>query len=212
MISAVFKKLNVVLPLPTRVLIAVSDIVLKYTVPFLAGIGLLVVIFVFLFKTQKKRILNVFLSLPLISGLAREIDLTRFNRSMALLLASGLPIVEALALAQNIVNKKQVLRAVELSKNAVSAGKNLSEGLRGAKKTIPGFMVRIIEAGERSGSLDKSMQELADFFDEEVGNKLKTMSTLLEPIMLVVVGIMVGGMMMAIIAPIYGLIGNISSR
>lgn len=211
-ISSVFKKLNVTLPLPTQILIAVSDFVLKYTVPFLIGLGLFIVVFVLLYKTQKRKVLNVFLSLPLLSTLAQEIDLTRFNRSMALLLSSGLPIVEALTLAQNIVNKKQIYRAVELSRNAVSAGKNLSEGLRSAKKTIPGVMVRIIEAGEKSGSLDKSMQELADYFDEEVSNKLKALSTLLEPIMLVVIGILVGGMMLAIIAPIYGLIGDISSR
>lgn len=211
-ISSVFKKLNVTLPLPTQILIAVSDFVLKYTLPFLIGLGIFIVVFVVFYKTQKRRVLNVFLSLPLISTLAQEIDLTRLNRSMALLLSSGLPIVEALTLAQNIVNKKQVYRAVELSRNAVSAGKNLSEGLRSAKKTIPGVMVRIIEAGEKSGSLDKSMQELADYFDEEVSNKLKALSTLLEPIMLVVIGILVGGMMLAIIAPIYGLIGNISSR
>lgn len=211
-ISSVFKKLNVTLPLPTQILIAVSDFVLKYTLPFLIGLGLFIVIFVLLYKTQKRKVLNVFLSLPLLSTLAQEIDLTRFNRSMALLLSSGLPIVEALTLAQNIVNKKQIYRAVELSREAVSAGKNLSEGLRSAKKTIPGVMVRIIEAGEKSGSLDKSMQELADYFDEEVSNKLKALSTLLEPIMLVVIGILVGGMMLAIIAPIYGLIGDISSR
>lgn len=211
-ISSVFKKLNVTLPLPTQILIAVSDFVLKYTVPFLIGLGLFIVVFVLLYKTQKRKVLNVFLSLPLLSTLAQEIDLTRLNRSMALLLSSGLPIVEALTLAQNIVNKKQVYRAVELSREAVSAGKNLSEGLRSAKKTIPGVMVRIIEAGEKSGSLDKSMQELADYFDEEVSNKLKALSTLLEPIMLVVIGILVGGMMLAIIAPIYGLIGDISSR
>lgn len=211
-ISSVFKKLNVTLPLPTQILIAVSDFVLKYTLPFLIGMGIFIVVFVLFYKTQKRRVLSVFLSLPLISTLAQEIDLTRLNRSMALLLSSGLPIVEALTLAQNIVNKKQVYRAVELSRNAVSAGKNLSEGLRSAKKTIPGVMVRIIEAGEKSGSLDKSMQELADYFDEEVSNKLKALSTLLEPIMLVVIGILVGGMMLAIIAPIYGLIGDISSR
>lgn len=211
-ISSVFKRLNVTLPLPTKILITISDAVLAYTVPTLIVIAVLIVLSIFLFKTQKKRFVNALLSLPLLRGLARGIDLTRFNRSMALLLSSGLPIMEALSLSANVVNKKEVFHLIERSEQAVSTGKNLSEGLKGHKKIIPGVMVRIIQAGEKSGTLEKSMQDLADYFDEEVSNKLKALSTLLEPIMLVVIGLLVGAMMLAVIAPIYNLIGSISSR
>ncbi len=211
-ISSVFKRLNVTLPLPTKILINVSDLVLAYTIPTIVVIVVAVVLSVFLFKTQKKRFMNALLSLPLLRGLARGIDLTRFNRSMALLLSSGLPIMEALTLSADVVNKKEVFHLIERSKEAVSTGKNLSDGLKGHKKIIPGVMVRIIQAGEKSGTLEKSMQDLADYFDEEVSNKLKALSTLLEPIMLVVIGLLVGAMMLAVIAPIYNLIGNIASR
>lgn len=211
-IASVFKRLNVTLPLPTKILIYISDLVLAYTIPTIVVIVAVVVLSIFLLKTQKRRFLNVLLSLPLLRGLARGIDLTRFNRSMALLLSSGLPIMEALTLAADVVNKKEVFHIISRSKQAVSTGKNLSEGLKGHKKIIPGVMVRIIQAGEKSGTLEKSMQDLADYFDEEVSNKLKALSTLLEPIMLVVIGLLVGAMMLAVIAPIYNLIGNISSR
>ena len=73
-------------------------------------------------------------------------------------------------------------------------------------------MIKITEAGERSGSLDKSVQEISEYLEYQVSNNLKTLTTLLEPVMLVVVGIFVGGMMLAIIAPIYGLISQIGSR
>lgn len=211
-IASVFKRLNVTLPLPTVILITVSDFVLAYTVPSLIVIVVTIVVSVFLFKTQKRRFINALLSLPLLRDLAKSIDLTRFNRSMSLLLASGLPIVEALGLAADVVNKKEVFNMIERAKQAVSGGKNFSEGLKGHKKIIPGVMVRIIQAGEKSGTLEKSMQELADYFDEEVSNRLKTLSTLLEPIMLVIIGLLVGAMMLAVIAPIYNLIGNISAR
>lgn len=211
-IASVFKRLNVTLPLPTKILISVSDLVLAYTLPTVIVVSVTVVLSIFLFKTQKRRFLNVILSLPLLRNLAKGIDLTRFNRSMSLLLGSGLPIMEALTLSADVVNKKDVFNMIERAKQAVSGGKNFSEGLKGRKKVIPGVMVRIIQAGEKSGTLEKSMQELADYFDEEVSNRLKTLSTLLEPIMLVVIGLLVGAMMLAVIAPIYNLIGNISSR
>lgn len=212
-VASVFKRLNVELPLPTRILIAVSDVVTKFTVPVVIGIGILIVITVVLYKTKKRLLLNFILSLPLLRGLAREIDLTRFNRSMSLLLSSGLPITEALTLAREVVVKREMRKLIGRCIEFVSSGKNLSEGFKGIKKGIvPGVMIRITDAGERSGTLDASMQDLADYFDGEVSSKLKTLSTLLEPIMLVVIGIMVGAMMLAIIAPIYNLIGNISSR
>lgn len=212
-IATVFKNLKVELPLPTRILIGVSDVVTKFTVPVLVTIGILAVLVVFLYKTKRRFLLNLLLSLPFLKDLAREIDLTRFNRSMSLLLSSGLPITDALNLAREVVVKREIYKLIGRCSDFVSGGKNLSEGLRGIKKGIvPGVMVRIIDAGERSGKLDVSMQELADYFDNEVSSKLKTLSTLLEPIMLVVIGLLVGAMMLAIIAPIYNLIGNISSR
>jgi type II secretory pathway component PulF len=73
-------------------------------------------------------------------------------------------------------------------------------------------MIRITEAGERSGSLDKSMMEISDFLDYQVSTKLKTATALLEPLMLVVIGVLVGGMMLSIIAPIYGLIGQVGGK
>ncbi|MGH9856854.1 MAG: type II secretion system F family protein, partial [Acidobacteriota bacterium] len=76
----------------------------------------------------------------------------------------------------------------------------------------PPIMIKIIEAGERSGSLDKSMLDVSEYLDYQVSNSLKTVTALIEPIMLVGVGILVGGMMMAIIAPIYQLIGSVGAR
>ena len=130
-----------------------------------------------------------------------------------MLLSSGLPITEALTLAREVVVKAEIYKTITRCIEFVSSGKNLSEGYRGIKKGIvPGIMTRITDAGERSGKMDQSMQELADYFDNEVSSRLKTLTTLLEPIMLVVIGLLVGAMMLAIIAPIYSLIGNISSR
>ena len=211
-ISSVFKKLNMELPLPTKILIFVSDALISHTILFFTIIGIFIVGLILLYRAKKDLLLAFFSSLPLISHLIQDIDLTRFTRSLSLLLNAGIPITTALELTQSVVVKKNVSKAIEHAKNVVSSGKKLSQGFKDAKKIFPVIMIKITEAGERSGSLDKTVQEISEYLEYQVSNTLKTLTTLLEPVMLVVVGIFVGGMMLAIIAPIYGLISQIGSR
>lgn len=211
-VAKVFTRLKIQLPLPTRILLATSDLIVHNT---LLAVGILIIfaaLIYILFKTKKSLILGIIYSLPLISKLIKEIDITRFTRSMSLLLVSGIPITEALSLSQYVVAKKEIQSVIKESEKLVSAGKNLSQGLKKFPKVIPSFATRIVEAGEKSGTLEKSMQEISEQFDERTSNRLNTLVTLLEPILLVIVGVMVGGIMLAIIAPIYGLIGKINTR
>ena len=148
-------------------------------------------------------------ALPMISGLARKIDLARFARSLFLLLNSGIPITSALELSQEVVMKKEIYDAIKHSRTLVQGGKRLSEGLKDYKGVLPSIMIKIIEAGERSGTLSKSMQDITEFMDYEVTNTLKTVTAMIEPLMLVGVGVLIGGMMVSIIAPMYGLISQV---
>ena len=115
-------------------------------------------------------------------------------------------------MTQEVVAKKEMQMAIKHAKETVFAGKKLSQGLKDNKRLIPSIMIKIIEAGERTGTLDKSMQDVAEYLDYEVSNSLKTLTALIEPLLLVIVGVMVGGMMMAIISPIYGLVGQIGGK
>ena len=211
-ISVVFLRLRVELPLPTKILMFASDIVMNHTVPFVLISATVIGAFVYLFKTQKKTILQPFLALPVIAPLILKIDLTRFTYSMYLLLNSGIPITIALQLTEEVVVKKEVFDIIRKTYEMVVSGKNMSEGLKKGKKVIPSIMIKIVEAGEKSGTLDKSLHDVSEYLDYEVASSIKTATALLEPIMLVVVGVLVGGMMMAIIAPIYGLIGNVGAK
>lgn len=211
-ISTVFSRLRVELPLPTKILIFVSNTLLAYTIPIIIGVIILGVGAFFLYKEQKRLFLNVFLSFPLVSTLAKQIDLTRFTHSLYLLLSSGVPITNALELVQEVVLKKEVKQAVSKVRETVASGRKISEGFRSSRHIFPTIMIKISEAGEKSGSLDKSMQDISDQLEYEVSQTLRTVTTLIEPIMLVAVGLMVGGMMLAIIAPIYGLIGQVGNR
>jgi type II secretory pathway component PulF len=211
-IATVFLRLKVSLPLPTRILIFISNVILTYTIPVIIGFSLFILGLFFLYKKKRQWILHITFTFPIISTLIKQIDLTRFSRSMYLLLTSGITITNALELTQDIVMKPEIAKAITYSKEVVLAGKNLSEGFKENKRIFSGIIVKIIEAGERTGTLDKSMQDISEHLDYEVSNSLKTFTTILEPVMLVFVGILVGGMMLAIIAPIYGLIGQVSVR
>jgi type IV pilus assembly protein PilC len=208
-ISTVFSKLNVVLPLPTRILIYLSDLLVKNTVFVVGGLALLIVGGTFLYKRQQKAVINLIYSLPIVSKLIQEIDIVRFSRSLHLLLSSGLPITAALELTSDVVNRKKTADIIRRSRDMVFAGKKLSEGFRLSKGYIPALMIKLMEAGEKTGTLDKSMQDISEYYDYEVTNTLKILTALLEPLLLVVVGIFVGGMMLAIISPIYGLISQV---
>lgn len=211
-IATVFVRLRTELPLPTKILIFLSNALIHNTVYVIAGAGLIGVGAYFLFKAKRNLIFDVLFSLPLISQLVKEIDLTRFSRSLHLLLSSGLPITAALELTSRVVITRETARIIRVSRDMVLSGKTLSEGFRIAKGYFPTIMIKLMEAGEKTGTLDRSMQDISEYFDYQVTNTLKTLTALLEPIMLVLVGIVVGGMMLAIIAPIYGLISQVGAR
>lgn len=211
-IATVFGNLNVDMPLPTIIMIAMSEFLLKYPIPLILGVGLLITTFVYVYKQNRLLIVRLFTALPLISGLTQQIDLTRFTRGLHLMLTAGIPITIALELTEQSVIKKNVQNAIRHTKNVVFSGKKVSQGLKDSRGVIPPVMIKMIEAGERSGSLDKAMLDVSDYLDYQVTSRLKTLTALIEPVMLVGVGVMVGGMMMAIIAPIYQLIGSVGAR
>lgn len=211
-IGTVFKSLRIPLPTPTRVLIAMSDFMVANTLQVLVGSALLFFLVVFIYKKNKNMVLRFVLSLPFIKGLSRDIDLTRFTRSMSLLLSSGIPITNALELTKDVVTQPQVRDAITDGYNAILQGERLSIGIEKRGKVFPSILKKMIEVGEKSGSLDKSLQEASDFLDYQTSKKIKTLTTLLEPLMLILVAGLVGGMMLSIVAPIYGLISSINSR
>lgn len=211
-ISTVFKKLRVELPLPTQIMIFISDVMTKQTIPMIISMVFGTIFLILLYKKKRTAFVRIFSSLPLISKLTKEIDLERFSRSLYLLLSSGIPITTALELSKDVIFRGQTAEIIRNSREMIMSGKRFSDGLRSGKGDIPVIVIKLVEAGEKSGSLDKSLRDISEYLDYQVSNTLKNLTALMEPIMLVLVGIFVGGMMLAIIAPIYGLIGQIGGR
>jgi type II secretory pathway component PulF len=177
-----------------------------------AGFALFCLGLVLLYKAKRPWLLSIVFALPIISTLIKEIDLMRFSRSLYLLLSSGITITAALELTEEVVHKPEIAKAIAKAKETVLAGKNISSSFKLHKSIFPGIMIKLTEAGEKTGTLDKSMQDISEYLDYKISATLKTLITVLEPAMLVIVGLLVGSMMLAVIAPIYGLIGQISPR
>lgn len=209
-IATIFSNLHVVMPLPTKILIAISAYMTTYPLIILAILSVILILCFILFKVKKRQFLNFFFSWPIVRNITREIDLTRFSHNLSLLLTSGVPITTALELSREVVISNDIYQAITRSRDAIVSGGKLSEGLKNTKRGIPTIMLKIIEAGEKTGTLDKSMQDISEFLDYNVTNNLKSITTTLEPVILVIVGIFIGGIMMSIIAPIYNLIGQIN--
>lgn len=211
-VATVFSRLKVTLPLPTKILMAVSNLILSYKIPIAIGALVVIIVLVLLFRAKKDLLYRLSTSLPVLKKLAITLDLTRFTRTMYLLLASGIPISDALDLAKNVISKQELLKIVEQSKNNITSGKKISLELKKSPKFIPSIMIRVIESAEKSGTLEQGMSDLSEHFENKVSENLKTATTLLEPIMLIIIAILIGGMMLAIIAPIYGLISQVGAR
>jgi type II secretory pathway component PulF len=211
-ISVVFSRMNVTLPLPTKILIFVSNIMMNQTIPLLIGTTLFTLTLVYFYKSQRKNLLNLLFKLPVLSDLITVIDLARFTNGLSMLLKAGIPITSALELTEDVVTKKDISKAIKHLKETVLSGKKISEGLKDSKKLIPSIMIKITEAGEKSGSLERAMQDVSEFLDYKVTKQLKTATTMMEPLIMVFVGVLIGGMMLAIIAPMYGLISQVGTR
>ncbi len=211
-ISQVFSSMRVDMPPITRFMIAVSEGFLAHWLIVSVVVIVIVVLGTMLIRANSRTIIRLLLAIPGLRQLGLNIDLARLTRSFALLLRSGIPLDEALTLSKRVVRKPQVLHAIAFMEHNVETGKSLGTGLREAERAIPPIMARSIETAETSGTLEQTMQNLAEYFDEQVTESLKAATSLIEPLMIVVIGIMVGALMITIIAPIYNLISQVSPK
>lgn len=211
-IAQVFTRLKMDLPLATKVLIVSSNALVKNPVISISVCVAIVAIFIALFRFKRQWITNVIFSLPFLSGIMRQIDLTRFSRSFSLLLDSGLPILIAIDLSKEVILKNDLKKLITEARDKVESGKQFSDGLGSEQKIMSGMVVKLIEVGERTGSLNQSMKDISESLNYEVTKRLETATALLEPIMLVGVGLAVGAMMLSIIGPIYGLISSVGMK
>ena len=213
-VANVFTGLNIPLPLPTVILITFSNFFNKFLLYIIATV---VILLSFIFFGVRSGFLKPYLFklvtlIPILNSFFKKVDLARFARTFSLLLNSGVAIIEALNLSTHVVNNELLARDIGAVKNDISEGEFLSASLRKYKRSFPALLARLVSSGEKSGKLDKSLSDFYDFYQRQIRVDIKNFTTLLEPVLLVIIGIAIGGIILAIIAPIYQLIGQITPR
>ncbi len=212
-ISEIFSAFDVVLPLPTRVLIGFSDFLTqKPGMSFLLTAVLATLIVSFfrmkVFKTFRDRL---FLYTPVFGKVLIYSSLARFSRTLYSLIQAGLPITRALSVIANMFTNQLYKDAVLAAQAKVEQGGQLGESFEGNEKLFPVLTLKMLYVGERTGSLETTMNQLALLYERDVDNLTRNLTVLLEPLLLVFMGLMVGGVAISIILPIYQL-PNVISR
>ncbi|HBV57954.1 MAG TPA: hypothetical protein DEB73_01670 [Candidatus Magasanikbacteria bacterium] len=202
-----FGEMNVELPLPTRILIAVSSFLINYGIWVILFLILLIIGFIYLKKKPQVRsaLDSLLLKLPIFGKISRQLNLARFTMTLSSLSKSAIPIIEALEITADVLNNVHYKNAVlEASKN-VKTGVTISDSLEFYPKLFPPLATQMIMVGERSGTTDDLLNELAAYYNEEIDQTLKNISTIIEPVLIIFLGVVVGGLAVSVIMPMYSL-------
>jgi type IV pilus assembly protein PilC len=202
-----FRNMGAELPLPTKIVMFMSDFTRKYILFMLAGAGATVYALKRYYQTDKgSTVIDTFaLKVPVIGMLIRKVAVARFTRTLGTLISSGVPILEALLITARSAGNRVVERAVLQARQHVTAGGTLAEPLK-STPVFPPMVVHMISVGENTGALDAMLGKIADFYDDEVDAAVTALTSLLEPMMIVFLGVVVGGIVVAMYLPIFKLV------
>lgn len=207
---ALFETSNLRLPLGTRIVFAVSKAFSYNPYISLSVVVVLAIGLVFLLRQKKVRayLMRLLFKIPLSANLLRQIELTRFTRTLGNLLQSGVPIVQALEITAEGMALPSYRKMTLRAKDEIAKGVSLANAFKKNSRIFPEMIVSVMQVGEKSGDLAELLFGLGDFFEEQVDNTLNNLAGLVEPVLLIIVGLAIGGMAISIILPIYQLIGS----
>ncbi len=209
-----FNGLDVDLPLPTRIVIGLSNFVgsVYGLLIFFFFVGSVIAV-KFWYGTPQGRfaIDRLMLKLPILGPVLRKIAVARFTRTLGTLISSGVPILEGLDITARTSGNAVVEKAIMQTRKAVEAGRSLVEPLK-ETDVFPGMVTQMIGVGEQTGAMDAMLQKIADFYEDEVDAAVKDLLTAIEPIMIVFLGTVVGGVVISMYLPLFSLIGKLSGH
>jgi type IV pilus assembly protein PilC len=210
-ITATFKDLNIELPFLTRVLIDSSDFLKNNILLTLLSLIAIITLFYLALRSKlgKKFFDSVVLKLPVVGGLVKETNSARITRTLSSLLSSGVAYNEAISITRDVVQNESYKKVLSDAMNKVEKGGSISSVFMENIKICPIFVAEMAVVGEETGNLPAMFLEVALFYEESVDQKTKNMSTIIEPVLMVVIGMAVGFFALAIIKPIYSLTDSI---
>ena len=210
-ITATFKDLNIELPLLTRILIDTSDFLKNNISLTLFGVILVIIVFYLAIRSRiGKRIFDfVVLRLPVVGELVKETNSARITRTISSLLSSGVPYTEAVSITRDVVQNVYFKNILSTAISTVEKGGAISTVFMENTKLCPVFVAEMMVVGEETGKLPSMLMEVAVYYEESVDQKTKNMSTIIEPVLMITIGLAVGFFALAVIKPIYSLTDSI---
>jgi type IV pilus assembly protein PilC len=208
--ATLFEGLGAQLPLPTRITIALSKFIGSWWWMIFAAIGLTAYLINRYYKTPsgRYRIDKLMLKLPVLGTVLRKIAVARFCRTLGTLVSSGVPILEGLEITAKTAGNAVVAEAIMATRASVEQGKTISEPLKGTD-VFPPMVVQMVAVGEQTGALETMLNKIADFYEDEVDEATANMLAMLEPIMIMFLGIVIGGIVISMYMPMFDLITKI---
>ena len=199
-----FADMGGTLPAFTQFVIYLSDVMRRYFIYIAGALILLGVAFVRWYRTERGRIIvdDLLLKIPVIGPLIKKVAIAKFTRTLGTMLSSGVPIMEGLDIVARTSGNKTIERAILRTKVSIGEGKTIAEPL-GASRIFPAMVVQMISVGETTGALDSMLSKIADFYDDEVDTAVTALTSLIEPALMVFLGITVGGLVIAMYLPIF---------
>ncbi len=201
-----FSSFGKALPLPTQIAINLSYATIAYAKYLLAAIGGMVFGVRSFYRTEKGRLSidGLLLKLPIFGDLIRKAGVARFTRTLSTLLSSGVPVLDALYITGKTAGNKVIEQAIMASRQTISQGKTLVEPLT-ESGVFPSMVCQMISVGETTGALDTMLSKIADFYDDEVDSAVTNLTSLMEPFVIVFLGVVIGGLVIAMYLPIFKL-------
>jgi type IV pilus assembly protein PilC len=205
-----FKGMGRELPGPTQFLIDASNFTQSYFLFMVAGVVAIILLFRRYYKTESGRLKvdTLILKAPVFGPLLKKVAVAKFSRTLSTMMSSGVPIIEGLDIVSKTAGNKVIENALVETKKCISEGKTIAEPL-GDSGIFPSMVVQMIAVGENTGALDSMLAKIADFYDDEVDAAVDNMTALLEPFMMVFLGCVVGGMIIAMYLPIFQMASTI---
>jgi len=209
--AQLFSGLGADLPLPTRIVIALSDNLVRYFPFMFVGGGAAAYGFKTYYATANGRrvIDQITLKLPVLGNIMKKIAVARFCRTLSTLIASGVPILDGLEITAKTAGNAIVEDAIMVTRKSIERGETIAAPLKDTN-VFPSMVTQMIGVGEATGALDTMLGKIADFYEEEVDTAVAGLLTLLEPIMIAILGIVVGGIVIAMYLPIFDLISKLT--
>ena len=208
---SVFQELNVELPFTTKIVIFISNALVNHLL--LAGLAILsfIVLVFLMFKSKKgKRLIDTFvLYVPFFSSLVKKINSSRATRTLSSLLSSGVDVVEAFDVAESVLQNHHYKEVLEKAKGEIQKGSPIAQVFLGAENLFPSLVGEMVAVGEETGQLPNMLLRLADFYEEEVGETTKNLTTVIEPVLMIFIGAAVGFFAVSMIQPMYSMMSGL---